>query len=94
MDIAIGLLAVGTVWYILTRDSNRRSAGAGSGHESTSSQDEGAVEKMLESQPGSLEVLSPLLMDPALFEKIMLASDPRTILRTAQVGTPSTFTTS
>jgi hypothetical protein len=74
MDVALGLLAIGTVWYILTRKN-----------EDPSPDDEPSIDATPQVIPGSMEVLSPLLTDPALFEKIMLSSDPQTILRTAQV---------
>jgi hypothetical protein len=75
LDIALGLLVAGTIWYIGTRPRTRPRPGD---HVQLVDEDDTIVE-------GSLEALKPLLYEPALLERIMLHSDPRTMIRVAQV---------
>ena len=76
LDIALGLLIAGTIWYIGTRQGTR--ARPGDHVQLADEEDEPVVE-------GALEALKPLLYEPALIERIMLHSDPRTMIRVAQV---------
>lgn len=84
LDLAIGLIVAGTIWYIGTRPRYPPS-------HNQDEEDEAEVdaltlepsEKIIE---GSLEALKPLLLDPTLLERIVLASDPKTMIRIAQVS--------
>jgi hypothetical protein len=86
LDLAIGLVVAGTIWYISTRPHNPP-------HSIQDEEEEAEVDALtsLASETktviaGSLEALKPLLMDPTLLERIVLASDPRTMIRIAQVS--------
>jgi hypothetical protein len=85
LDIALGFLIAGTIWYIGTRPRTRQ--GPTADHVQLSGEDDtntvAAPDPIVE---GSLETLKPLLMDPALLERILLLSDPRTMMRVAQVS--------
>jgi hypothetical protein len=85
LDIALGFLIAGTIWYIGTRPRTRQ--GPTADHVQLSGEDDTntatAPDPIIE---GSLETLKPLLMDPALLERILLLSDPRTMMRVAQVS--------
>jgi hypothetical protein len=81
LDIALGLLVAGTIWCLANRARNREETMLlGNGKDSSEK------EEMVE---GSLEVLKPLLLDPALLERILLSSDPKTSIRVAQVSHPA-----
>jgi hypothetical protein len=76
LDIALGLLIAGTIWYIGTRPRTRPRPGH---HVQLTDEDNTPIVE------GALEALKPLLYEPALLERIMLHSDPRTMIRVAQV---------
>ena len=76
LDIALGLLIAGTIWYIGTRPRTRPRPGD---HVQLTDEDDTPIVE------GALEALKPLLYEPALLERIMLHSDPRTMIRVAQV---------
>jgi hypothetical protein len=76
LDIALGLLIAGTIWYIGTRPRTRPRPGD---HVQLADEDDTPIVE------GALEALKPLLYEPALLERIMVLSDPRTMIRVAQV---------
>jgi hypothetical protein len=76
LDIALGLLIAGTIWYIGTRPRTRPRPGD---HVQLTDEDDTPIVE------GALEALKPLLYEPALLERIMVLSDPRTMIRVAQV---------
>jgi hypothetical protein len=80
LDIALGLLIAGTIWYIGTRPRTRPRPGD---HVQLTDEDDTPIVE------GALEALKPLLYEPALLERIMVLSDPRTMIRVAQVRNPS-----
>lgn len=81
LDIALGLIIAGTIWYIGSRPRQPRNGQIRLHDEENTNESESAP--IVE---GSMETLRPLLMDPALLERIMQLSDPRTMIRVAQVS--------
>lgn len=77
LDLALGLLIAGTIWYIGTRPSKRPRTG-----DHVKLADEEDTDAVVE---GALIALKPLLFEPALLERILLLSDPVTMIRVAQV---------
>ena len=83
-DLAIGLIVAGTIWYIGTRP--RYPPSHNQDEEDEAEVDALTLEPSEEIIEGSLEALKPLLMEPTLLERIVLASDPKTMIRIAQVS--------